>query len=67
MRWIESLFCWFRPSHWRDRHTLQSNANPASGPHGYGEPQHSAADEAETGAHDAPEFTDHDVSDPDIT
>jgi hypothetical protein len=67
MGWIESLMCWFRPSHWRDRHAQQSNPNPASGPHGYTEPQHSAADETETAAHDVPEFTDHDVSDPGVT
>jgi hypothetical protein len=62
MRWAESLMCWFRPSHWRDR-----QANPASDAHGYTEPQHSAAAETETVAHDPPEFTDHDVSDPGVT
>jgi hypothetical protein len=64
MRWTESLMCWFRPSHWRDRHAPQSHDNPASGQHGYTESQHSAADEADTAA---PEFTDHDVSDPGVT
>jgi hypothetical protein len=67
MRWTESLMCWFRPSHWRDRHAPHSNANPAGGPHGYTEPEHRAADQAETLAHDTPEFTDHDVSDPGST
>ena len=60
MGWIESLMCWFRPSHWRDRHAQQSNPNPANGPNGYTEPQQAAAQ-------DAPEFTDHDVSDPGVT
>lgn len=54
MGWIESLMCWFRPSHWRDRHAHQS-------------PQYGAADQTETTEHDAPEFTDHDVSDPGVT
>jgi hypothetical protein len=67
MRWTESLMCWFRPSQWRDRQALASNANPASETHGYPKPHPSAADNAETAAHDVPKFTDHDVSDPGVT
>jgi hypothetical protein len=63
--------CRFKPSHWRDHRRLtvaeRSKASPADAPHGYTESEQSAADTAEPDLHDAPEFTDHNVSDPDVT
>lgn len=61
MSWTESLLCWFRPSHWRNREPLEV-AKPADANTAAHEP-----DLAEVVARDASGLTDHDVSDPGIT
>jgi hypothetical protein len=41
MRWTEWLVCWFKPSHWRDHHSLKAEErhNPVDGAYRYIDPQ----------------------------
>jgi hypothetical protein len=41
MRCMEGLMCWFKPSHWRDHHSLKAEEqpNPVDGADGYTDPR----------------------------